>query len=300
MKQTIKEKLPLISVYITTHNRAELVSRAVNSVLAQDYQNFEIIIVNDASSDGTNELLRKFYGHNPKVRIVHLDESSGACNARNVAIKNACGELITGLDDDDEFLPHRLSSLYAAFDQKYSFICSGYTWNYGYKNRERFVSERDIDLNAILSINEASNQVLTKTERLKAVGGFDTKLVSCQDYDLWVRLILKYGSAKRIAGPTYIVNVGHDKPRISAKNNRFQGYAQFYDKHQTLMTERNMTNQAFLRMIANEESLSSAGLIEQVIAGYPILKLRYYLSSNFRKLADYRRKYLKTGFQNDK
>lgn len=300
MKQTIKETSPLISVYITTHNRAELVSRAVNSVLAQDYQNFEIIIVDDASSDGTRELLQKFYGHNPKVRILNLDNPSGACHARNVAIEHASGELTTGLDDDDEFLPHRLSSLYAAFDDKYSFVCSGYTWNYGYKNRERFVSERDIDLNAILNINEASNQVLAKTERLKAVGGFDVKLVSCQDYDLWVRLILEYGSAKRIAGPTYIVNAGHDKPRISGKNNRLEGYAQFYDKHQILMTERNMTNQAFLRMIANEESLSSSGLLEQVFAGYPILKLRYYLSSNFRKLADYRKKYLKSGFQNNK
>jgi glycosyltransferase involved in cell wall biosynthesis len=286
---------PLITVYLPTHNRKDLVPKAVNSVLAQDYDNFELIIVNDGSCDDTKAILDKFYGHNPKVRIIHLEEPKGACHARNVAIKYANGLLITGIDDDDEFLPHRLSTLFKSYDDKYAFICSGYIWNYGYKSRERFVSDREIELDDLLSINEATNQVLVKTSRVRNISGFDTALASCQDYDLWVRLVSHYGKARRVAGPTYIVNVGHGKQRISAKQNRLKGYSQFYKKHKTLMTSRNMTNQGFLRMMTNEESMSSVGLLEQIIAGHPILKLRYYISSNFKWLAAVRKRYLKRG-----
>jgi glycosyltransferase involved in cell wall biosynthesis len=286
---------PLITVYLPTHNRKDLVPKAANSVLAQDYDNFELIIVNDGSCDNTKAVLDKFYGHNPKVRIIHLEEPKGACHARNVAIKHANGLLITGLDDDDEFLPHRLSSLLSAYDDKYAFICSGYIWNYGYKSRERFVNEREIDLNDILSLNEASNQVLVKTDRLREVEGFDESLFSCQDYDLWVRLIEKYGDALRVKEATYIAHVGHEKERISSRKNRMLGYLQFFEKHKNLMNEKNITNQNFLRIVANEEKLTSIGLFQQIKAGYPILKLRYFLSSRFKYLAILRKRYLKHG-----
>jgi glycosyltransferase involved in cell wall biosynthesis len=286
---------PLITVYLPTHNRKDLVPRAANSVLAQDYDNFELIIVNDGSYDDTKAILDKFYGNNPKVRIIHLEEPKGACHARNIAIKVANGKLITGIDDDDEFLPHRLSSLYENYDESYAFVCSGYLWNYGYKTRERFVNERKIDLNDILSLNEASNQVLVKTSRLEEIGGFDQTLVACQDYDLWVRLISKYGDALRIKNATYIAHVGHEKERISNTKNRLLGYSQFFEKHKNLMNEKNITNQGFLRIVANEEKLSSIGLLQQIKAGYPILKLRYFISSRFKYLAMLRKRYLKHG-----
>jgi glycosyltransferase involved in cell wall biosynthesis len=286
---------PLITVYLPTHNRKDLFPKAVNSVLAQDYDNFELIIINDASTDETRFVLDTFYGHHSKVKIIHLDESKGACYARNVAIKLANGELITGIDDDDEFLPHRLSSLYESYDESYAFVCSGYLWNYGYKTRERFVNERLIDLNDILSLNEASNQVLVKTSRLIDIGGFDQTLVACQDYDLWVRLISKYGDALRIKNATYIAHVGHEKERISNTKNRLLGYSQFFEKHKNLMNEKNITNQSFLRIVANEEKLSSIGLLQQIKAGYPILKLRYFISSRFKYLAMLRKRYLKHG-----
>jgi glycosyltransferase involved in cell wall biosynthesis len=297
MKQTQmpEQNSPLISVYLPTHNRSDLVGRAVNSVLAQDYSNFELIIVNDASSDETREMLETFYGLHTKVHLIHLDESKGPCYARNIAIKKANGELITGIDDDDEFLPHRLSSLYSKYSEEYSFVCSGYIWDYGHKSRERFISERKIDLNDILSLNEASNQVLVKTSRLRDIGGFDLDLVSCQDYDLWVRLISEYGEAFRINRATYIVHVGHEKERVSNRKNRMLGYLQFFEKHKSLMNEKNITNQSFLRIVASEEKLTSVGLIQQIIAGYPLLKLRYFLSSRFKYLAKLRKRYLKHG-----
>jgi glycosyltransferase involved in cell wall biosynthesis len=76
----------MVKVYLTTHNQKALLTKAVNSVLEQAYDNFELITVNDGTSDNTKAVLDKFYGNNPKVRIIHLKAPKGACHARNVAI----------------------------------------------------------------------------------------------------------------------------------------------------------------------------------------------------------------------
>jgi glycosyltransferase involved in cell wall biosynthesis len=99
---------PLISVYIPTYNRLELLKRAVQSVQNQTYKNFEIIIVDDNSSDGTQDFLVGLAKVDSRICYFFKDKNSGACVSRNIAINLAQGELITGLDDDDYFLPHRL------------------------------------------------------------------------------------------------------------------------------------------------------------------------------------------------
>ena len=99
----------------------------------------------------------------------------------------------------------------------------------------------------------------------------------------------------RIKNATYIAHVGHEKERISNTKNRLLGYSQFFEKHKNLMNEKNITNQGFLRIVANEEKLSSIGLLQQIKAGYPILKLRYFISSRFKYLAMLRKRYLKHG-----
>jgi len=96
---------PLITVYMPTHNRLELLQRAVVSVFAQTMQNFELIIVDDASSDDTFDYLQKLAEQDSRVTVLRNEVSQGACVARNRAIELAKGKFVTGLDDDDEFLP---------------------------------------------------------------------------------------------------------------------------------------------------------------------------------------------------
>ena len=97
-----------------TYNRSQMVQRAIASVLAQDYPHYELLIVDDCSKDDTWDVLNQLYGDNPKIRLFRQEKGQGACAARNLAIKAAAGDFVTGLDDDDEFLPNRLSSLMKA------------------------------------------------------------------------------------------------------------------------------------------------------------------------------------------
>lgn len=118
-----------IGIYLPTKNRVELLKRAVDSVLAQTYSNFKLLIIDDGSTDTTPEYLKSIT--DPRVSYIRNEQSERACNARNRAIKELDTELVTGLDDDDVFLPERLERLIAVYDPHYAFVCSGYYWDYG-------------------------------------------------------------------------------------------------------------------------------------------------------------------------
>ncbi|WOE39090.1 glycosyltransferase family 2 protein [Acinetobacter sp. SAAs474] len=109
---------PLVTVYIPTYNRLELLKRAVKSVQEQTYTNLEIIIVDDCSTDGTQEYLIQLASQDQRIRYFFKEKNSGACVSRNIAIKNATGEFITGLDDDDYFLKNRIKEFILAWGNK--------------------------------------------------------------------------------------------------------------------------------------------------------------------------------------
>ena len=110
---TIPE-IPKVSVIIATYNRAALLPRAVNSVLSQIYSDYEIIIVDDCSSDKTQEVIQEFT--DPRIRSIRHKTNQGAAAARNTGIAHARGKYIAFLDDDDECTPNRLADQVSVLD----------------------------------------------------------------------------------------------------------------------------------------------------------------------------------------
>jgi glycosyltransferase involved in cell wall biosynthesis len=287
------EHKPMITVYMPTHNRVELLQRAVASVFAQTIQDFELIIVDDASSDNTLDYLTKLALQKSNVTVLRNEVSQGACVSRNRAIDIAKGKFITGLDDDDEFLPHRLEALLASYDSKYAFVNHGYIWHYGKQSKKVGNIAKVITLDDQLSSNYGTNQVFVETERLRAIGGFDKSFKACQDYDTWTRLIITFGNAKSLGDASYVVHQGHEGPRITAKGNHAKGYRQYYEKHQHLMSESNKINQRWLTMRALRVKPTIKEFFLQVRHGFWLVKTRYYLSVLLVPLAEIRRKWLR-------
>lgn len=118
------EDTPQLSVVLPTHNRVELLCRAVDSVLRQTWKDFELLIVDDGSRDGTAERLEGF--DDPRIRIFHRATPGGAAAARNHGIRQARGELISFLDDDDEYFPGFLDETRKAFAAAGS--STGFAW----------------------------------------------------------------------------------------------------------------------------------------------------------------------------
>jgi len=283
---------PLVSVYIPTHNRCHLLKRAVESVFNQSYNNIELLIVDDASSDDTSRYLDTLNHNSIKIFTFKQEVAQGACIARNLAIKNANGAFITGLDDDDEFLPQRIDEFVRNYGANYAFICTGFLWDYGNKRRKVDANDMVISLEQQFDYNYCTNQVFVETNRLKSINGFDEAFVACQDYDTWTRLIQEFGVAKRFAGASYIIHRGDNVERVSAPTNWLKGHSQFIKKHSTSLSKGNHVNQSFRRLVAQRRRLTVAQLFEQIQVGLVSQKVRYFLSSNFKMFSSIRKYFL--------
>lgn len=114
-KSTTMNKKPAISIIIPTYNRAHIVTRAIESILAQKFTDYEIIVVDDGSKDDTLEVLKQ-YADLPNFRIVQHEVNKGAVGAKNTGFDNIQGEWFTVLDSDDEMTPDALESFFSVLE----------------------------------------------------------------------------------------------------------------------------------------------------------------------------------------
>lgn len=263
----------LISVYMPSHNRGPLLSRAIDSVLAQTHGDFELLVVDDGSSDGTWQVLQDYAAKDARVRPLRNETPQGACAARNRAITEAKGKFVTGLDDDDTFTPERLATLLAHYDPQYAFVCSGYYWTDEKQAKPVMCDEGIITLAKQLDANHATNQVFVERERMLEIGGFDEKMVALQDYDCFTRLIKAFGPAFRIGKPLQHIYVAHGGMRISNQQKSRDGFARFLEKHGSDMGFRQRTNHAFWLKTRLREPFRITELCSSLFAGHLKMKL---------------------------
>lgn len=128
---------PRVSVVVATHDRVRLLERAVASLRAQSFSDFEILIVDDASGPATGELISKLAAMDDRIRGLRCDPNQGPAAARNAAVAEARAELCAILDDDDLCLPHRLAEQVAVFDSRpdIDLVCSTVQWVDGFGER---------------------------------------------------------------------------------------------------------------------------------------------------------------------
>jgi glycosyltransferase involved in cell wall biosynthesis len=187
--------MPTVSVIIPTYNRAQLLAFAVLSVLNQTYQDFELIVVDDGSSDNTVDVVTGFRDN--RIRLIRHSTSKGGAAARNTGIRSSIGDYLAFLDDDDEWLPDKLRLQMNIFRVSSSTIGCVYT-GYLYIERSsgsvisRTVPQKKGDLSEALlrgnCLGSGGSSVVLTRECINAVGMFDEDLPSYQDYDLWIRI----------------------------------------------------------------------------------------------------------------
>lgn len=267
---------PLVSVYMPTHNRASLVPRAIDSVLAQSYPNLELIVVDDGSTDQTPQVLSR-YACEDRVVSVRQEEPAGACAARNAAIRVARGRLVTGIDDDDEFARDRVAGLATFFDPDlHSCVYTDLiVSSLRSKHRERFPAR--VDLDRLMYRNVMGNQVLTLTDRIRAVGGFDERLSALQDYDLWIRLVDRFGPASKASGGLYIQHTEHEGQRISTSPKVRSSAYIVYTKHRALMNRSHRKYRLYRLARLAGRRLSFRRFVAMAQFVQPVIDYKYYL-----------------------
>lgn len=203
--------MPRVSVIIPTYNRAALVKEAVASVLAQTYRDFELLVVDDGSTDGTPEALAAF---GEEIRVLPRPGRGGVSAARNAGMAAAQGEWLAFLDSDDLWLPEKLARQ-MAFMEAHPQLLLSQTEEIWVRRRVRVNPPRThrkeggrIFLRSLERCLVSPSAVVLHRRLFDDHGGFDEDLPAAEDYDLWLRLGWRY-EVGLLPEPLIIKRGGH-------------------------------------------------------------------------------------------
>ena len=183
-----------ISIVIPTFNRCRFIKRALDSIYNQTYSDYEIIVIDDGSTDGTADMLKKKF---PDVRYFY-QSNKGVSSSRNKGLEMAQGDWIAFLDSDDEWLPAKLEKQvkllkstpgYKVCHTEEIWIRDGIRVNQMKKHKKTggWIFPQCLPLCAM-----SPSSILIHCSVFEDVGDFDITLPACEDYDLWLRITAKY------------------------------------------------------------------------------------------------------------
>jgi glycosyltransferase involved in cell wall biosynthesis len=206
-----------VSVIIPTYNRESTLSRAIDSVLKQTYRNFEVIVVDDGSTDNTSRVIEKY-----KDRIRYYSKlHSGVSAARNLGLEKSEGTWVSFLDSDDYWLPKKLESQmeYLRKNPDIMIVQTDEYWMRNdkivnpmkkHKKYSGWIFEHCLPLCIV-----SPSAVLIHQKVFNDVGVFDESFPVCEDYDLWLRVSLKYKIA--LIPEKLVVKTGGHSDQLSRK-----------------------------------------------------------------------------------
>lgn len=188
---------PTVSVIIPVYNQAQFIGQTIDSVLAQTFTDYEIIVVDDASTDNTAQVLAGYKDH---IRLISLETNTGPAVTRNIALGMAQGEFIAFLDSDDLWYPRRLDITvsYLRKDFNVDLVCGA--WDHinetgrtieELNQPSKFQSQVDTDFLRTLAVRGnllATSALLIRRKCFECCGLFDTNLKRSMDWDLWLRM----------------------------------------------------------------------------------------------------------------
>lgn len=189
---------PRVSVIIPTFNRAQLLGRAIRSVLNQTYQDFEIIVVDDGSTDNTEEVVKSF--NDERIRYTRHEQNRGAAAARNTGIKIARGDYIAFQDSDAEWLPEKLEKQMRIFKDASPKVGVVYTGSWRVEGNKKTytpsskMTQKEGDIHNILFETSLMGAPVTviKKECFQRAGMFDEKFLHLVDWEMWIRISKYY------------------------------------------------------------------------------------------------------------
>ena len=185
-----------VTVFIPAYNREKYIGEAIESILAQSYTNFEILLIDDGSTDGTIDIMHSF--SDSRLRIIRNETNLGIPRTRNKGIEHARGEFIAMLDSDDRAFPTRLEKQVNFLEAHHDFAQVG-SWcrmmdQQGQplkKIKRQPILPEDVDVQLLFRCSLSNRSIMARTRILREYG-YRNDYPRCQDYDLHMRLAKKY------------------------------------------------------------------------------------------------------------
>jgi len=208
---------PLVSIIMPAYNSEKTIEESINSVIAQTCKNWELIVVNDCSTDNTKEIIKKLKSNEIRIRLFTSVRNNGVAKARNFALKKANGKYIAFLDSDDLWLPKKLEkqvSFMVRNNALISFTGTAYINNEGIPSSYIQKTPKHFYYHDLLKRNimTCSSMVVQKNVMTLFPKGF-----LHEDYVVWLRILKKYGQAYGLDKPFTVYRLSKE----SKSANRF-------------------------------------------------------------------------------
>ena len=280
---------PFFTTIIPSYNRAEILPLTIQSLLKQTYNNWELIIVDDGSTDNTKEVVKNFY--DPRIKYIYQENSERSV-ARNNGIRNAMGRWICFLDSDDTFKEDHLITLFENIenDKKHNrnieFYFTSQETHYTLDNTKEIINT-NFDYNKanyfFASESIVPGRVCIRKNVLDKLN-FDENIVIVEDSDLWFRISC-FHKIKFIDKATFVYNI-HDDNSINVKNNayltRLKGLKRTFSKPEKKFLKRKeiktILNNCYFGIhryyIARNEIIKSRVSLLKSIILYPNYRLK--------------------------
>jgi len=289
-----------VSIIIPTYNREDTISRAIESVLSQTHQDFEIIVVDDGSTDNTVAEVKSF--DNECIKLVTHDSNLGQNPARNSGLNEARGKYISYLDSDDIFLPEHLELVIEKFEtlpDLYGAVITGYEDvvddnSVTYEIYDGGITFNDLSKDMYRKIGGLST-ITFKSEVIETTGYHDEEIINSTDLDFYFQILTKYemyGINKVLCRRYKIDDSVSTDPDLVISGEQI-----ILEKHGYKLTRKNRAERRFERVIAFAETgqlYKARSELVECIRTYPIGLFYYYhfLISHFgertfKKLAIY-------------
>lgn len=304
--------MPNVSVIIITYNRAQYLQRAIRSVLDQTFQDFEILVVDDASTDETPKVVEDFC--DPKIRYIRHQVNRQEASSRNTALENARGEYIAFLDDDDVWLPQKLTVQVDLLDKSPLTVGVVYTSFLTIDcETEKVLGDWMAEKrgNVLLDLIEKNwigipSTVVVRRQCFDAVGLFDAQLEFGPDYDMWLRIAQLY-QFDYIKEPLALRAVNHN--RMSTNHAlMLKGFESQFKKHGEMFFlnkkgySRRLLTLGVLYCYNGHLRAGRATLLKAIrfnpreSRNYFNLALSFLGAENFKKIKQFRDKLSSPGF----
>jgi glycosyltransferase involved in cell wall biosynthesis len=228
------EEKPLVSIVIPAYNRAATIADCLRSVQSQTYQNWEAVVVDDGSTDGTAACIEQMAREDARIRLIRHQRNRGAQAARNTGIRAAQGEWIAFLDSDDQYLPHSLEArLELAAKEKVSVVHSecyvikvdGVKRLHGVQPMAGRVYRKLLEREGPMF-----QGLLVSRDAMNRIGCLDERIVAFQEWDTSIRLA-KYYSFGFEPEPTFIYDERNPDTISKVRGHNGKGYEQVAQKH---------------------------------------------------------------------
>lgn len=195
--------LPKVSIILPTYNGAKYIKKSIESIIDQTFHDWELIIVDDCSTDETPLIIRKYVEIDKRIKYIRNEKNQKLPNSLNIGFSNAIGKYLTWTSDDNYYLPQALKKMYDYLENNTD-VCMVCADMQSVDESGKLANKEPVyDDKRIFVENHIGACFLYRCKVLEEIGQYNQNLVYVEDYDYWFRIRMRYGSIHRIPEVLY-------------------------------------------------------------------------------------------------